>query len=197
MINEIKVEGSIVKTDYLIWKNARSNDKGFHQHETSKCHQQAIKNLIEILKFTKGVTTMFKTNTTETQRVNRTSLLKIISYLLYLTCQGLSFRRHGDKKDINFKQLIRFRAEDDPALPKWLKEKNLSYTSPEIQNEILKNMSLSILHDLVNCIKKSENLGGWRFAFSRRLYRPIRNVKDGCNSDAQCYQRHYFEAWLR
>ena len=38
MINEIKVKGSIVKTDYLIWKNARSNDKGFHQHETSKCH---------------------------------------------------------------------------------------------------------------------------------------------------------------
>ena len=156
MINEIKVKGSIVKTDYLIWKNARSNDKRFHQHETSKCHQQAIKNLIEILKFTKGVTTMFKTNTTETQRVNRTSLLKIISCLLYLTCQELSFRGHGDEKDINFKQLIRFRAEDDPALAKWLKEKNLSYTSPEIQNKILKDMSLSVLHDVVNCIKKSE-----------------------------------------
>ena len=150
MINDIKVEDSIVKTDYLIWKNARSNDKGFHHHETSKCHQQAIKNLIEIPKFTKCVTTMFKTNTTETQRINRTSLLKIISCLLYLTCQELSFRGHGDEKDINFKQLIRFRAA------KWLKEKNLSYTSPEIQNKILKDMSLSVLHDVVNCIKKSE-----------------------------------------
>ena len=51
---------------------------------------------------------------------------------------------------------VRFRAEDDPAFAKWLKDKSLSYTSPEIQNEILKDMSLSILRDVVNCIKKSD-----------------------------------------
>ena len=93
---------------------------------------------------------------TETQRENRTSLLKIISWLRYLDCQGLPFRGRGDDKDANFKQLIRFHAEDDPAFPKWLKEKNLSYTSTEIQNEILKDMSLSFLPDVVNYIKKSD-----------------------------------------
>ena len=87
---------------------------------------------------------------TETQHGNRTSLLKIISCLHYLAHQGLPFREHGDEK---FKQLICFRAEDDPAFAKWLKGKNLSYTSPEIQNEILKDMSLSTLRDVVNCIK--------------------------------------------
>ena len=156
MINNIKVEDSFVKTRYLNWKNNKSNDKGFHQHKNSKCHQQAIKNLIEIPKFTKNVAAMFKTNMTETQRENTTSLLKIISCLCYLARQRLPFRGHGDEKDANFKQLIRFRAEDDPAFAKWLKEKNLSYTSPEIQNEILTDMSLSIFCDVVNCIKKSD-----------------------------------------
>ena len=153
MINGIKVENSFAKTSYSNWKNARNNDKGFHQHETSKCHQQAIQKLVEIPKFTKDVATMFKTYMTETQRGNRTSLLKIISYLHYLAHQGLPFREHGDEKDEKSKQLIRFRAEDDPAFAKWLKEKNLSYTSPEIQNEILKDMSLSTLRHVVNCIK--------------------------------------------
>ena len=156
MINDIKSDNSFVKTGYSNWKNARGYDKGFHQYESSKCHQQAIQKLIEIPKFTKDVATMFKTNMTETQRENRTSLLNIISCLRYLACQGLPFRGHGDERDANFKQLIRFRAEVHLAFVKWLKEKNLSYTSPEIQNEILKDMSLSILRDVVKCIKKSD-----------------------------------------
>ena len=86
----------------------------------------------------------------------RTSLLKIISWLRCLARQGLPCRGHGDEKDANFQQLICFHAEDDPAFAKWLKENNLSYTSPKIQNEILKDMSLSILRDVVNCIKKSD-----------------------------------------
>ena len=93
---------------------------------------------------------------TETKCENRTSLLKIISCLLYPARQGLPLRRHGEEKDANFKQLIRFRAEGDPAFAKWLKEKNLNYTSPEIQNEILKDMNWSILRDVVNCIKKPD-----------------------------------------
>ena len=137
-------------------RNARSKDKGFQQHETSKCHQQAIQKLTEIPKSTKDVATMFKTNMTETLRENRTSVLKIISSFRYLARQGIPFRGHRDEKDANFKQLIHFRAEDDPAFAKWLKEKNLSYTSLELQNEILKEMSLSIFRAVVNSIKKSD-----------------------------------------
>ena len=42
MINDIIVGNSFVTTGYSNWKNARSNDKGFHQQEISKCRQQAI-----------------------------------------------------------------------------------------------------------------------------------------------------------
>ena len=54
---------------------------------------------------------------TKTQRENRTSLLKMISCLRYLARQGLPFKGHGDEKDANFKQLIRFRPEDILLLP--------------------------------------------------------------------------------
>ena len=40
--------------------------------------------------------------------------------------------------------------------PEWLNGKNQNFTSPEIQNEILKNMSLSILRDIVESIKKAD-----------------------------------------
>ena len=110
MINNIKVDDSFVKMGYSNWKNARSNDKGFHQHKNSKCHQKAMQNLIEIPKFTKNVATIFKTNMTETKRENRISTLNIISCLHYLARQGLPFRGHGDEKDANFNQLICFRA---------------------------------------------------------------------------------------
>ena len=40
-------------------------------------------------------------------------------------------------------------------------------------------------------------LAGWmEFSFSRRLYRSVRNGKDGCNNDGQCYQRHFLRLGL-
>ena len=42
MINHIIVGSSFVKPGYSNWKNARSNDKGFHQQKILKCQQQAI-----------------------------------------------------------------------------------------------------------------------------------------------------------
>ena len=58
---------------------------------------------------------------------------------------------------INWKQLLKYRAEDDPMFSEWLNRKNQNVTSPEIQNEILKEMSLSwsILHDIVEPIKNA------------------------------------------
>ena len=44
------------------------------------------------------------------------------------------------------KQLRQMKAEDDAILAEWLKRKENVYTSPDIQNEILKVMGLQILH---------------------------------------------------
>ena len=56
-----------------------------------------------------------------------------------------------DDHDAKFKQLWNFRGEEDLAFVEWLKKKknNQTYTSPKIQNEILKDISPSILRDVV------------------------------------------------
>ena len=64
-------------------------------------------------------------------------------------------RGHGDDKNSNFNQLLKFPAENDRALLEWL-DKNQNYTSPEIQNELLREMSLSILRDIVEAIKNAD-----------------------------------------
>ena len=56
-----------------------------------------------------------------------------------------------DDHDAKFKQLWNFRGEEDLAFVECLKKKknNQTYTSPKIQNEILKDISPSILRDVV------------------------------------------------
>ena len=45
----------------------------------------------------------------------------------------------------NLKQLLQMKAEEDPNLAEWLKRKENVYTSPDIQNEIIKVMGLQVL----------------------------------------------------
>ena len=92
-------------------------------------------------------------------------LSTIISTIRYLGRQGLPLRGHyksggiSDEKgeiDSNFLQLLKVRAEDDEGLKKWLTKSQCKYTSPDVQNEILRIMALSILRDI-----SSELAGKW------------------------------------
>ena len=78
----------------------------------------------------------------------------IISTVRYLGRQGLPLRGHyksggiSDEKgeiDSNFLQILKVRAEDNEGLKKWLTKSQCKHTSPDIQNEILRIMALSIL----------------------------------------------------
>ena len=155
-LNGIRVENSFIKTGYSNWKHARSTDKGFHQHESLNCHQQAIIRLIEIPKSTEDVPEMIKSNSTEVKSQNRACLIKIISYLRYLARQGLPLRGHGNDQDSNFKQLLTCHAEDDPVFSEWLNRKNQNFISSEIQNEILKRNEFIILCIIVESIKNTD-----------------------------------------
>ena len=97
MLNDIKVENSFIKTAYSNCKHARSTDKGFHQHESSSCHQQTIQRLIKIPKSTENVPEMVKKNLTEVQGQNRPCLTKMISCLCFLPRQVLPPRGHGNQ----------------------------------------------------------------------------------------------------
>jgi len=74
--------------------------------------------------------------------------LKVLSNIRFLACQGLPLRGDGNEAESNFLQLFRLRGEDDPKVLDWLKKKTNKYTSPEIQNEILKLMALQVLREV-------------------------------------------------
>ena len=79
---------------------------------------------------------------------NRQVLYQILSAVQYLGRQGLPLRGDNDETDSNFKQLLLMKAENDPNLALWLHRKENVYTSPDIQNEILKVMGLQILREV-------------------------------------------------
>ena len=156
MLSDVKVEEAFVKKGYYNWKNAGSTDKGFNIHESSRCHQQAVHRLLTVPKSTQDISLALEKNLSNVQRQNRESLLKVISSVRYLARQGLLLRRKKDDKESNFQQLLKLRAENDPVFTEWLKRKNNKYTSPEIQNEILKELALTILRDVVESIKAAD-----------------------------------------
>ncbi|CAC5378354.1 unnamed protein product [Mytilus coruscus] len=55
--------------------------------------------------------------------------------------QGLPLRGRADDSDSNSNQLNVLRCEDNPNFREWLVRKSEKFTSPEIQNELLKIMS--------------------------------------------------------
>ena len=72
---------------------------------------------------------------------------------------GLPLRGcHGDETDSNFIQLLKLRSEDDKQIVDWMKRKTDKYTAPDIQNEILKVMSHSILRQIANILQSAKFL---------------------------------------
>ena len=76
---------------------------------------------------------------------NRAMLRIILQNTKYLARQGLPLRGHGDDTESNFQQLLKLRVEDVTTLADWSERKTNKYTSPEIQNEMIQIMALSIL----------------------------------------------------
>ena len=69
--------------------------------------------------------------------------------------QGLSVRGDGDELDSNLHQLLHLKSESDPNLAAWFKWKENVYTSPEIQNELIKVMGTHILRNISKELQSS------------------------------------------
>ena len=86
------------------------------------------------------------------QAIARSCLLKMISTLQFLACQGLAARGHLESEG-NFIQLLRLRSEEDCSdLVRWLKRRG-NWTSHEIQNELFEIMAHSVLRTISNAAK--------------------------------------------
>ena len=83
----------------------------------------------------------------------RQALFHILSCLWFLCQQGLVLRGDGTECDSNFQQLIRLKARDDTNLADWLKRKENVYSSPDIQNEIIRNLGYHMLQSVTKNYK--------------------------------------------
>jgi hypothetical protein len=86
------------------------------------------------------------------QEFARKNLTKIISSLRFLARQGVAIRGHSDIES-NFRLLLKLREQDCDDLQEWMR-KERSYSSPEIQNEILLLMAHHLLRDLLSRVRR-------------------------------------------
>ena len=89
------------------------------------------------------------------KRKNTQALFQIFSSIKFLCRQGLSLRGDGTETDGNLQQLLKMKAKEDPNLAEWLRRKENVYTSPEIQNEIIKHMGIKLLRNMVTEFRSS------------------------------------------
>lgn len=111
--------------------------------------------MITIPSTTRNVGEMLSSQHAQQKERNRQALFQIVSSIRFLSRQGLAMRGGGDEADGNLKQLLQMKAEEDPNLAEWLKRKENVYTSPDIQNEILKLMGLQILRSISTQVQNS------------------------------------------
>ena len=129
------------------FKNLKKALERFESHEKSECHKTAI---TTYLHEGKSVQCQLSSVTAQQQEEARACLLKIIGGLQMLARQGLAMRGH-DSGEGNFDQLLKYKAEDDPCLSKWLTRKK-TYVSAPIQNELLHLFSCSIIREIADAI---------------------------------------------
>ena len=90
----------------------------------------------------------------EEKSKNRPIFLAILRNIRFLAQQGLALCGSIEEES-NFIQLLKLEGEVDSQIKKWLRKKSGKYTHPEIQNECLQLMSLTILQEISTNIQNS------------------------------------------
>ena len=134
-------EGSFTNKGFTNWKDAI---RIFAKHESSDVHKQSTM----CISSNTDIAELLSTQHAREKEQNRNYFLKILSSIRYLARQGLPLRGDGSDKDSNFYQLMLLRGEDVSSIQPMLEKAQMKFTSPEIQNEILKIMATNILRKI-------------------------------------------------
>lgn len=148
---------AFISKGFANWKDATVK---FAIHESSKCHKEAVLKMVTLPSSTNDVAESLSKALKKEKFEWRQCLLKVLSNIRFLARQGLPLRGHGDQdtqteNDSNFVQLMKLRGEDDSRIIGWLEKKTDKYTSPDMQNEILKTMALQVLRKVIESISLS------------------------------------------
>ncbi|KAJ8049944.1 Zinc finger MYM-type protein 1 [Holothuria leucospilota] len=150
-----KKEDAFISTGFNNWKKVTGLGKHklgrFQEHEMSETHRFAAVQL----KAQKQATVIAQVaeHKCKQQELNRRMLVKVFTSVRYLARQGLPLRGHEDDEG-NFWQLLHLREEDDPNLAIYTVSAT-SYTSPQAQNEMLKDFSHSVLRQVVKNVRNN------------------------------------------
>ena len=142
-----KVDASFVTSGFSKWKLATTK---FDKHQCSQCHSEAVLKTVTLHAVTKDFGETLSREHEQEKIENRKCLLKAMSSVKFLARQGLPLRGHDNESNSNFMQLLQLRGENDATLASWLMKKSDNYTSPLLQNEILKTMALNVLRQVSN-----------------------------------------------
>ena len=131
-------ESAFITSGFNNWKDAT---RAFELHCKSSCHREAILKW-EHCEREIGIDLQPQRRLAAEQVEARTCLRKIFTSIEYLPRQALPFHGHQEERGY-FYQLMKLRGADSDGLKKWLQQRR-SYTSHEVQNEILRIMALQI-----------------------------------------------------
>ena len=135
------------------WKKAVEK---FSKHERSACHLHALMMITAAKTVGMDVGDKLSVDHAEQMALNRKCLLAIISSIQFLARQGLAlsgtYTNSDDhlngirgEVDSNFMQLLLLRKQEVPGFDTWLQKSRDRFICPEIQNELLQIMGLSVL----------------------------------------------------
>lgn len=145
LINVARNSHVFVSQGFRNWKKAK---KRFREHEQSCIHREACMKLQ--LSQQPSVATQLSRQVLTEQKHRREMLMKVLTSLRFLVCQGLAIRGHKEE-DSNLIHLLKCRSEDVQGLEGWIKEGR--YLSHDIINELMEMMSHQLLRTLLCDIK--------------------------------------------
>ena len=127
----------------------------FKNHESSACHREAVEVVIRLPSTTKHIGVLLSEQYAREMAKSRRMLLKILNSIRFLARQVLLLWGHCDNSDGNLYQLLKLQAGEDHELLGWLQRRVNKYTSPEIQNDLIKVMAMYVIRNISEKLQKS------------------------------------------
>ena len=139
-------ESAFITSGFNNWKDAT---RAFELHRKSSCHREAVLNWEHHVRGV-GINLQLQRRLAAEQVEARSCLRKFFTSIEYLARQALPLRGHQEERG-NFQQLMKLREADSDVLKRWLQQRR-SYTSHEIQNEMLRIMAHQIQRSILKDI---------------------------------------------
>ena len=147
------MDASFISRGFTGWKDAYCV---FRKHEVSESHHNAVEAVVVLTLTTRDIGEALSERHRKEKAENRAMLLKIISSICFLCRQGLALRGHDAGLDSHFMKTLKLQSEGDLKLGLWLEREKDKFTSPQIQNELIKVMGLRLLHTVVSFIQQAQ-----------------------------------------